>query len=282
MTTTASSEATPVERTSESQVERVRRSVNVAIVGPIVVFVVVATAWQLGLFHAIFGFKTFTVPYPDGIVAGIEKHGPKLLDALAESMPAAVTGYAAGIASGFAVASMLMLAAPGLANRVLPVLASVNAVPIAALAPLLALWVGPGFQLKVLVIIVMTVPIVVVYTMRGLMAVNPTTLELMASLEASERTVFRTARVPTALPFLFTAMKSCVVLALIGTIVTEVVTGFKGIGFVIVASLSAFQTIQGWLALLAVAGIGITWYLLVELAERVLVPWDAATRRRDA
>jgi NitT/TauT family transport system permease protein len=76
-------------------------------------------------------------------------------------------------------------------------------------------------------------------------------------------------------------MKSCVVLALIGTIVTEVVTGFRGIGYVIVASLSAFQTVQGWLALLTVAGIGITWYLLVDLAERVAVPWDSATRRSD-
>jgi NitT/TauT family transport system permease protein len=281
VTTTASSETKAVESGVESAAERVRRSVNVAVVGPVVVFLVVVSLWQLGLFHAIFGFKTFTVPYPDGIITGIEEHGPKLLDALIESMPAALTGYAAGIATGFLVASVLMLLAPGFANRALPLLASVNAVPIAALAPLLALWVGPGFQLKVLVIIVMTIPIVVVYTMRGLLGVNPMTLELMASYEASERTIFRTVRVPTALPFLFTAMKSCVVLALIGTIVTEVVTGFRGIGFVIVASLSAFQTIQGWLALLAVAGIGITWYLLVELAERVLVPWDTTMRRGD-
>ena len=45
------------------------------------------------------------------------------------------------IAFGFTVASVLMVAAPDLAGRVIPVLASVNAVPIAALAPLLALWV---------------------------------------------------------------------------------------------------------------------------------------------
>jgi NitT/TauT family transport system permease protein len=282
MTTTASSEATPYDPGSETVVARARRSVNMAIVGPMIVFAAVVALWQIGVFHAIFGFKVYTVPYPDGIIGGIEEHGPKLVDALIESLPASLTGYAAGITVGFSVAALLLLAAPGVANRIIPFLASVNAVPIAALAPLLALWIGPGFQLKVLVIIIMTTPIVVVYTMRGLLSVNPTTLELMASYEAGERTVFRTVRLPTALPFLFTAMKSCVVLALIGTIVTEVVTGFRGIGFVIIASLGAFQTIQGWLALLAVAGIGITWYLLVELAERVIVPWDAATRRRDA
>lgn len=259
--------------------DRLRRAFNPALVGPAVVFVAVLGLWQLGLFHAVFNLKTFTVPYPDGIVAGIEDHGPRLADALVESMPAAFAGYVAGIAVGFTLASILLLAAPQLANRVIPVLASVNAVPIAALAPLLALWVEPGFELKVLVIVIMTTPTVVVYTVRGLTNVNPSALELLASYEASSLTVFRTVRLPTALPFVLTAMKSCVVLALIGTIVTEVVTGFRGIGFVIVASLGAFQTVLGWLALLIVAAIGISWYLLVELVERLAVPWDTATRR---
>lgn len=257
----------------------VRRGAAPAVVGPIVVFVVFVGMWQLGVFHAIFNLKTFTVPYPAGIVGGFGQHAPRLAGALAESLPAAVVGYFAGIAVGFSVAAILMLAAPGLANRLMSVLASVNALPIAALAPLLALWIGAGFVLKALVVVIMITPTVVVYTMRGFTSVNPTTLELLASYEASAATVFRTVRVPMALPFLFTAMKSCVVLALIGVIVTEVVTGFTGIGFVIVASLGAFQTVQGWLALLTVSGIGITWYLLLEGLERIAIPWDAAARR---
>jgi NitT/TauT family transport system permease protein len=196
-------------------------------------------------------------------------------------MPAAVIGYFAGIGLGFLIASMLMLSSTQVAGRVVSVLASVNAMPIAAVAPLLALWIGAGLPLKVVVVLIMTTPTVVVYTVRGFTSVDPTALELMASLEATKATVFRTVRVPTSVPFVLTAMKSCVVLALIGTIVTEVVTGFRGIGFVIVASLGAFKVVLGWLALLAVAAIGITWYLLVELAERVFVPWDAATRRAE-
>lgn len=278
MTAAAPSGARALTRRGRDRLAGLSGRVNVSVVGPIVVVVVVVGVWQLGLFHAVFGLRTFTVPYPDGIVGGIAKHAPRLLDALAESLPAALVGYLAGIGVGFTAASMLMLLAPGVAGRVIPVLASVNAMPIAALAPLLALWVGAGFHLKVLVVVIMTTPTVVVYTMRGFTNVHPTALELLASYEASNRTVFRTLRVPTALPFVLTAMKSCVVLALIGTIVTEVVTGFRGIGFVIVASLGAFQTVLGWLALLTVAGIGITWYLLVDLAERLAVPWDSATR----
>jgi NitT/TauT family transport system permease protein len=278
MTGTAAAERAERGPVGDRAAAAVRRLATPAVVGPIVVFVVVVGLWQIGVFHAIFNLKTFTVPYPAGIVGGIEEHAPRLVDALAVSLPAAVVGYVAGIAVGFTVASTLMLAAPGLANRLMSVLASVNALPIAALAPLLALWIGGGFVLKALVVVIMITPTVVVYTMRGFTSVDPTTLELLASYEASV-TVFRAVRVPTSLPFLLTAMKSCVVLALIGVIVTEVVTGFTGIGFVIVASLGAFQTVQGWLALLTVSGIGITWYLLLEGLERIAVPWDAAARK---
>jgi NitT/TauT family transport system permease protein len=282
MTPAAGGERVRRETVGDRAAAAVRRIATPAVVGPIVVFVVVVGLWQLGVFHAIFNLKTFTVPYPAGIIGGIEEHAPRLADALGVSLPAVLVGYVAGIVTGFTVASILMLAAPGLANRLIPVLASVNALPIAALAPLLALWIGGGLVLKGLVVVIMITPTVVVYTMRGFTSVDPTMLELMASYEATATTVFRAVRVPTALPFLLTAMKSCVVLALIGVIVTEVVTGFNGIGFVIVASLGAFQTAQGWLALIMVAAVGIASYLVIEAIERIVVPWETANRRGDS
>jgi NitT/TauT family transport system permease protein len=131
-----------------------------------------------------------------------------------------------------------------------------------------------------MVVAIMCTPTMIVYGVRGLTSVDPTALELMASYDAGRMAVFRSVRVPTALPFVLTAMKSCVVLALIGTIVTEVVTGFQGLGFVIIESLGAFRTVTGWLALLTIASLGIGWYLLVDLLERLIVPWEAAARRR--
>jgi NitT/TauT family transport system permease protein len=86
-------------------------------------------------------------------------------------------------------------------------------------------------------------------------------------------------RIPNALPFVFTALKSSVVLALVGTIVSEEVNGFAGLGYVIVESLGAFRTVTGWLALLTIAGLGIGWYLLIEVVERLVVPWDPTIRQ---
>jgi NitT/TauT family transport system permease protein len=246
----------------------------------VILFVVVAGAWQAGVFHAIFGFKTFTVPYPTAIADGFAETWPRLAASLGQTVPAAVIGYLAGIGIGLTIAAALTMFAPRVAGRVVAVLASANALPIAAVAPLLALWVGSGMHLKVMVVAIMCTPTMIVYGVRGLTSVDPTALELMASYDAGRMAVFRSVRVPTALPFVLTAMKSCVVLALIGTIVTEVVTGFQGLGFVIIESLGAFRTVTGWLALLTIASLGIGWYLLVDLLERLIVPWEAAARRR--
>ncbi len=252
-----------------------------ALVAPIALLVVGLTLWQTGVFHAIFGLKTFTVPYPSAIVEGWAANSGLILDAIAVTLPAAVIGYAVGMSLGLMIASLLVLYAPTLIDRLMPFLSATNSLPIVALAPLVALFTGPGALLKVIVVAIMTTPIMVVYAVRGLREVDPTAVELMASLEATPGQVYRMVRIRTALPFIFTALKSSIVLAMIGTIVAEAVRGFEGLGFVIVQSVGSFKAARAWLALISIAVIGISWYLVMEALERVVVPWETARRRRE-
>ena len=196
------------------------------------------------------------------------------------SLPAAVIGYAVGMTLGFLIATILVRVAPKTISTVLPTLSATNSMPIVALAPLIASFTGSGLLLKVIVVTVMTTPLMTVYAVRGLTPVEPTALELMRSIEATRGQIFRAVRVPTALPFLFTAIKSAVVLALIGVIVSEAIRGFEGLGFVIVHSMGRWDAPRAWLALVAIAGIGIAWYLIVRLAERLALPWEEASRRK--
>lgn len=251
-----------------------------ALVVPIVVFVVGLAIWQGGVFHALFGLEIFTVPYPSSIVDGWAINSDEILGAIGVTLPAAVIGYVVGMLGGITVASLLVRYAPTLTDRLLPFLSATNSLPIVALAPLVALFTGPGMLLKVVVVASMTTPIMVVYAVRGLREVDPTAIELLDSLEATPGQIYRMVRIRTALPFIFTALKSSIVLALIGTIVSESVRGFEGLGFVIAQSMSSFKAVQAWLALLSIAAMGITWYVVMEVLERVVVPWEAARRRR--
>ena len=259
---------------------RARERSSAAVIAPVVLGVVVISLWQLGVFHAIFGIKAFTVPLPSVIVGGLGKYGREIGQALGITLSAAVIGYLCGMTAGVTIGSVLVRFAPRLIPRVLPLLGATNSLPIVALAPLIALWTGPGMLLKVIVVIVMTTPVMTVYTVRGLRDVEPAALELMASLEATGGQVYRMLRFHRALPFLFTAFKSAIVLALIGTIVSEAVRGFEGLGYVIVDSMGSFEAARAWLALIAIATCGITWYVLISVLERVAVPWEAASRAR--
>lgn len=261
----------------------VRRALAVvpaqAFVAPLAVLAFGLGLWQLGAFHAAFNLKTFTVPYPSAIVAGWQDNGSTITEAAQATLPAAVLGYVVGMSLGLSIATVLVLAAPRLIERILPFLSATNSLPIVALAPLVALFTGPGVLLKVIVVAIMTTPVMVVYAIRGLRDVDPAAVELMASLEATPNQLYRMVRLRTALPFIFTALKSSIVLALIGTIVAESVRGFEGLGFVIVQSMGSFKAVEAWLALIAIASIGIGWYLIVEGLERLAIPWDAGRRR---
>lgn len=251
------------------------------LLAPLVVLAVFVSLWQAGAFHDVFGLQPFSVPLPSDIVEGLPKNGRIVATAVGVTLTAALLGYASGAIVGFLIGSVLVRFVPRLASRLLPVLTATNSLPIVALAPLVALFTGAGIALKVIVVTVMTAPIMTVYTVRGLREVDPTALEMMASLEATPGQVYRLVRVRTALPFLFTALKSSVVLALIGTIVSEAVRGAEGLGYIIVLWTRKYDPAGAWLALITIAVIGIAWYVAVEVLERVVLPWEGANRRRE-
>jgi len=259
----------------------VRRLWTPVLISPLVVLVLVVGLWQGGIFHAVFGIRAFTIPLPTAILDGVPENGPVILGATWVTLTAAVLGYVSGMTLGFAIGSLLVRFLPDLTPRFLPVLTATNSLPIVALAPLVALFTGDGIVLKVIVVTIMTAPVMTVYTVRGLREVEPTALEMMASLEATPSQVYRMVQVRTALPFIFTALKSAVVLALIGTIVSEAVRGFEGLGFVIVTSMGSFKGPLAWLALIVISVIGIAWYVAVSIVERVVVPWEVTNRRRE-
>ena len=255
-----------------------RRLASPAILGPLILGAVVIGIWEAGFIHSAFNLKPYTVPYPSQIIGAIEDEGDHLLKHIQISLPAAVIGYGTGALLGFAFASALVRFAPRLISQFLPVLSATNALPIVALAPLVGLFVGYGLPVKVIVVAFMTTPVMVVYTVRGLTSVDSEARELMSSIESTPGQVYRYVQVPTALPFIFTALKSMVVLAFIGVIVTEAMRGFEGLGFVIADAMSGFDSALAWLALVTIAFLGIVSYLIVGLVERLVVPWDAASR----
>ena len=121
---------------------------------------------------------------------------------------------------------------------------------------------------------------VVVNVVRGLQSANPLLLDLMQTYAVTPAASFRLVRVPSALPFLFNALKIGSTLALIGAIVAEFFgSPTRGMGFRISTAVGQMDLPLVWAEILMAALAGSAFYAIVALAERRVTFWHPSQRQ---
>jgi NitT/TauT family transport system permease protein len=246
----------------------VKRATVLSVVAAAVVFVV---AWKLIV--VVGGYPVFILPPPELVfqrfVAAwaegiIEPHFVATLTEI-------ILGFIVG--AGMAVVIGYLLARSVVAERLLsPYLVAAQATPILVLAPLLVLWLGTGLLPKVVICALIVFFPVAVATMVGIRSVDTRLLELGRSLRATRWQVFAYLELPAAMPQILGGMRVGVTLAVIGAIVGEWAGADKGLGVLInLARGSLFDFPLMFATLLTIALIAVFLYLLVLLAERLLV-----------
>lgn len=165
-------------------------------------------------------------------------------------------------------------------EALLPFAIAANSMPIIAFAPIMNNWFGIDnpFSKMAIVAIMVFFPIMI-NTVRGLVSVHPRSLELMRSYAASEYAILFKARIPNALPYLFSGLKVAGALAMIGAIVGEYFGGPRiALGVFITQEAALFRFASAWAAILMACLMGIALYLLIILAERLAMPWHSSFR----
>ena len=234
-------------------------------------FAVFVVAWKA--FVIVTGYPVFVLPAPEEVAARFVSAwadgtiGPHALRTLIE----VALGFSVG--SGLALVVGYVLARLPLAERLLsPYLVAAQAVPILTLAPLLALWFGPGLTAKIVICSLIVFFPVAISTMVGVRAVDARLLELARSFRASRWEVVTTLEIPAALPAIFGGLRVGVTLAVVGAIVGEWAGADRGLGLLInLARGSLFDIPLFFATLLTIALLGIVLYALVVLVERALV-----------
>src|SRR5712691_8804287 len=108
---------------------------------------------------------------------------------------------------------------------------ALRSVPFVALAPVLVIWLGNGLAPKIVIASLVCFFPTLVNMTRGLRSVDPEALELMYSLSANRWQVLWRLRWPSALPFLFSALKISAAGAVLGAVVAEWIGSDLGIGY---------------------------------------------------
>ena len=247
----------------------------------VLVFIGGIVLWELVV--GALGLRAFILPRPSAIVAALSDNWaagrfgllPSWQATVFEAVGGLVIGTVAGVGTAFLTARWATAR-----NTLIPLGVAAGAIPIIAFAPLMNNWFGALSPLsKMMMAAVLVYFPVMVNVTRGLTAAEPAALELMRSYAASEWTVLRKVRVPTALPYFFTALKVATTLSLIGAIVGEYFGGSSLVlGRIIVQASSALRFDVTWAAVLLAAVTGIVFYLAVVILERIFIPWHASIR----
>jgi NitT/TauT family transport system permease protein len=252
-----------------------RRAARVGL--PIAALAVVLLLWQAGIFNRLFNLQDYTVPRPSEIASTLHSNWPGIWASQWTTLTEAVIGYLLGGALGFASAVAVTLT--GVGRRLVPGLAgAVNALPIVALAPIAVLDLGYGANSKIAVVALLTGAVMALNACKGLTSVAGDPVNLMHSYAASRWQVLIKLRVMHALPYVFTALKYNVTIALVGAIIAEFFGAYGGVGPEMVQALSAFAMALAWSVMVMVGAVGILWYEALVGLERLCMGWHSSFR----
>ncbi|MEU0374490.1 ABC transporter permease [Streptomyces sp. NPDC006283] len=175
-------------------------------------------------------------------------------------------------------AAVVMVYSATVEKTLYPILLFAQVVPKIAIAPLFVVWLGFGIAPKIFIAVLIAFFPVVISMVTGLKAVDPEMLQLSSTMGASPWQTFVKIRMPASLPHLFSGLKVAVTLAVTGAVVGEFVGANEGLGYVILQANGNLDTPMLFAGLLVMSLIGVVLFVLVEVAEKLLLPWHASRR----
>jgi NitT/TauT family transport system permease protein len=241
--------------------------------------------WESAGWTWPFAVDDTTMPHLHDIVAAFWQPtttgGPplihSLLDAAWFTAKEALAGFLLGGAIGFALA--VLLSQSRLFERgILPYIVASQTVPILAIAPMVVVGLGSkgvaGWKAVAILAAYLTFFPVAINTLRGLHSVDQRAVELMDSYAASRWRVLWRLRVPSSVPYIFTALKISATASVIGAIIGEAPASIQnGLGGAIV-NFNQYYSLEPtflWATNVICALLGIIFYLAVAGTERLVL-----------
>lgn len=237
---------------------------------------VFVTLWQfVGQINPLFA------SYPSAIVAATREillDDPALRGAFLETLRGLLTGFTISFLS--AVVLGYLLAGSRTADIALrPYVQGLYSTPRIAMIPLLVLWVGIGFELRVTIVVLSSVFPMILTIRDGAKSVSEEYVDVAVSFVASRAQRWWTTTLPGSLPFLFAATRIGLQRSLIGVIVAEMAASVAGTGRLILQYGQFFQTAKLMVPIIAIGLFSILLSSTLRRIQNFVTPWRQASAR---
>jgi NitT/TauT family transport system permease protein len=238
-----------------------------AVLPPLVFGVAFLALWEVAV--NVFDWKPYFLPRPSSIWTAFTDNLSSIRSAAAVSGGNALIGLLCGTVLGVGI-SFLLMRFRLLNDMLSPLAIALNAIPIFVLVAVFNNMFAITSEIpRRLMVTLVVYFIVLVNVAKGLRQVEPTHLELLRSYAASPRQVLAKARIPNAVPYLFTALTIAAPVAVITAFVSEYFGGPQnGLGTRITSNMSA-NTAAAWAYVLGACLLGLAFYLVSIALESI-------------
>jgi NitT/TauT family transport system permease protein len=197
----------------------------------------------------------------------------RLIPALATTLHALAVGLAYSIVGGVLLG--FLMGRVQIAEVLLrPYVFALYATPRIALIPLLVLWFGIGFDMRVIVVVLSAIFPIAVNAYQGARYIDPDYDETARSFVASRVQTLKSVVIPATVPFVFAGLRIGLIRGLVGVIVAEMTSAAVGTGRLLIQLGQFFQTGRLLVPTIILGILGILFIWVLDTIQRRVAPWS--------
>lgn len=166
-------------------------------------------------------------------------------------------------------------------NLTEPITELCRPVPSPAIIPMIILLLGIGDVMKIFIISWACFWPILVNTIDGVRGVDRVLVDTARTFGSTQKEVLRKIIIPAASPSIVTGMRIALAVALILTVISEMVAGRNGIGFYILDSERTFRVPEMYAGTFSLAGVGYTLNRVFVAADRKYMGWYKGMTSKD-
>jgi NitT/TauT family transport system permease protein len=237
---------------------------------PWLLVVVVLVLWQAGV--TIFNVADFIFPSPWQIAQEFVAYTGPLMRAAWSTFWVTMVGFglaiAVGVMLGFLIGSSRVAY-----SAIYPLMVGFNAVPKAAIVPILVVWFGIGVGPGILTAFLISFFPIMVNVATGLATLEPELEDVLRVLGAKRWDVLVKVGLPRSMPYFYGSLKVAITLAFVGTVLAEMTAGDSGIGNLIQTAGSQQRMPLAFAGLVLISVMAMVMYELFSYVEKHTTGW---------
>jgi NitT/TauT family transport system permease protein len=237
---------------------------------PLVLLLVLVALWQ-GV-CVLFAIPEFIFPAPTQIAQAMGEFSGPIAEAAWKTFWVTMVGFGisivVGVLLGFLVGSSRLAYA-----AVYPLLVAFNAVPKAAIVPILIVWFGIGVGPGILTAFLISFFPITVNMATGLATLEPELEDVLRVLGAKRIDVLLKVGLPRSMPFFYGSLKISITLAFVGTVLAEMTAGDSGIGYLMQSAGSQQRLALAFAGLVVIGAMAMLMYELFSAVEKHTTAW---------